>query len=325
VRSNHSCNTVVFHPFAIPSDAVTHTARTHRRSLRLSMIHIVHLLTPCLSRSVMCYAMPSRILQRSHKKDYYPLTLNTIAHTQAKHAEEASDAPQMTRWSLIARARETDEELRMEAMNALLQTYLPVLQWYLTRHTGLGFHEREDLIQGFVTRKILDQDIISRADRSRGRFRSFLLGAFQNYIRDELRKQNAARRAPPGGHLLPLEEADGVSNGDREMERELRQIWLRQTVAQAAASMQKTCTAEKREDVWSIFASRLLDPMLGGDEPEPYEVLVARLGLESPSQASNLLVTAKRMFARHLRQAVAETVSDPEQAEEELQELKKSL
>ncbi len=231
----------------------------------------------------------------------------------------------MTRWSLIARARETDADTRMEAMNTLLQTYLPVLQWYLTRHSGLSFHEREDLIQGFVARKILDQEILSRADRSRGRFRSFLLGAFQNYIRDELRKQHAARRAPPGGHLLPLEEADGVSSCDRKMERELQQVWLRQLVAQAAANMQKACTEENREDVWSIFSSRLLDPMLGGDKPEPYDALVARLGLRSPSQASNLLVTAKRMFARHLRQAVCDTVGDPAQVEEELEELKKSL
>jgi DNA-directed RNA polymerase specialized sigma24 family protein len=251
--------------------------------------------------------------------------LYTTTHNKLGQAEIAQDPPQMTRWSLVARARETDMDTRMAAMNTLLQTYLPVLQWYLTRHTGLSFHEREDLIQGFVARKILDQDILSKADRARGRFRSFLLGAFQNYIRDELRKQHAARRAPPGGHLLPLEEADGVSSGDREMERELQQVWLRQLVAQAAASMQEACTAEKREDVWSIFASRLLDPMLGGDKPEPYDALVARLGLESPSQASNLLVTAKRMFARHLREVVAETVSDPDQVEEELQELKKSL
>ncbi len=227
----------------------------------------------------------------------------------------------MTRWSLVARAQETDSSARMAALDDLLQTYLPVLKWYLTRHGGLDAHKREDLIQGFVAKKILDQSILTKADRSRGRFRSFLLGAFQNYIRDELRREQAARRAPPGGHLLPLEEADGVSDGNADMERELRQGWIRHMVGQATANMQEECTTQERGDVWAIFESRLLNPMLGGDSPEPYDVLVARLGLQSPSQASNLLVTAKRMFARHLRLVVAETVADPEQAEEELQEL----
>jgi hypothetical protein len=65
--------------------------------------------------------------------------------------------------------------------------------------------------------------------------------------------------------------------------------------------------------------------MIDGEKPESYDTLVTRLGLESPSQASNLLVTAKRMFARHLRAVVAETVADPDQVEEELRELKMCL
>jgi hypothetical protein len=59
--------------------------------------------------------------------------------------------------------------------------------------------------------------------------------------------------------------------------------------------------------------------------PEPYDKLVGRLGLASPSQAANLLITAKRMFNRHLRAVVMETVADPAQAEDEIEELKKCL
>ena len=231
----------------------------------------------------------------------------------------------MTRWSLVARAQDADDDARTAALNTLLQTYLPVLTWYLMRHSGLDTHKREDLIQGFVAKKILDQSILLKADRSRGRFRSFLLGAFQNYIRDELRRENAARRAPPGGHLLPLEEADGVSADDADMERELHQAWVRQLVAQATDNMQQECISQERSDVWAIFKSRLLDPMIDGEKPESYDTLVTRLGLVSPSQASNLLVTAKRMFARHLHDVVAETVDSPDQVEEELQELKMCL
>ncbi|MBT7702451.1 MAG: sigma-70 family RNA polymerase sigma factor [Verrucomicrobia bacterium] len=251
--------------------------------------------------------------------------MQTTPHNMMSEENIGQDAPQMTRWSLVARAQDADANARTAALEALLQTYLPVLKWYLTRHSGLDSHKREDLVQGFVAKKILDQSILLKADRTRGRFRSFLLGAFQNYIRDELRRESAARRAPPGGHLLPLEEADGVSDGDADMERELRQAWVRQVVGQATESMQEECTAQKRSDVWSIFKSRLLDPMIDGEKPESYDTLVTRLGLESPSQASNLLVTAKRMFARHLRAVVAETVADPDQVEEELRELKMCL
>jgi len=254
-----------------------------------------------------------------NKDRYSCCTLQTTPHNTVKQDDIVRDEPQMTRWSLVARAQDLDDAARTTALNTLLETYLPVLKWYLTRHSGLDAHKREDLIQGFVAKKILDQSILMKADRSRGRFRSFLLGAFQNYIRDEL------RRGGHGGHLLPLEEADGVSADDADMERELRQAWVRHVVAQATESMQSECTTQNRGDVWAIFESRLLAPMIDGEKPESYDVLVARLGLQSPSQASNLLVTAKRMFARHLHSVVAETVASPDQVEEELQELKMCL
>jgi RNA polymerase sigma-70 factor (ECF subfamily) len=233
--------------------------------------------------------------------------------------------PQATRWSLVGRLEEGDDATRQQALNDLVQAYLPVLEWYLSRHRGLGHHQGEDLIQGFVASKVMHQNILTRADRSRGRFRTFLLNAFQNYIRDELRRASAARRTPPGGPPLPLEEADGVKAQDADMDRQFRQAWMRQVISMAVDGMEKECIAGERPDVWAVFRARLLDPILMGMEPEPYGVLTRRLQLESPSQASNLLITAKRMFSRHLRDVVRETVSDPSEAEEELHELEKCL
>ena len=57
----------------------------------------------------------------------------------------------------------------------------------------------------------------------------------------------------------------------------------------------------------------------------PYEELVAKFGLRSPSEASNLLITAKRMFARVLREVVRETVADEAEVETEIMELKRIL
>lgn len=235
------------------------------------------------------------------------------------------EAPQATRWSIVARLHDADDEARLKALDTLLHTYLPVLEWYLSRHPGLDTHQREDLVQGFVASKVIKQNILTRADQGRGRFRNFLLNAFQNYVRDELRRASTARRAPTTGPLLPLEEADGVVGDDANMEREFHQDWIRQMVAVSIESMKEECNANDRQDVWSVFSSRLLEPMISGTKPESYRELIKRLDLDSPSQASNLLITAKRMFSRHLHRSVRETIEDPEQAEAELQELKRCL
>ncbi len=234
------------------------------------------------------------------------------------------DAPQPTRWSLVARVHEGDDETRIAALNELLLRYIPVLYWYLGRHHGLDVHQREDLVQGFIASKILERSILKQADRARGRFRTFLLNAFQNYIRDELRRAGAARRMPPGGALLPLEEADGV-NDDCMLDRQFQHAWVGQVVTMAIQGMERECQQNERADVWTIFQRRLVEPMLEGAAPPPYGELIKELNLDSPSQAANLLITAKRMFARHLHAVVVETVEDPVQADAELEELKKCL
>ena len=93
----------------------------------------------------------------------------------------------------------------------------------------------------------------------------------------------------------------------------------------AVKGVEEECNRNDRADVWTIFQRRLLEPMLEGARPVPYGDLVKALKLDSPSQAANLLITAKRMFSRHLHAVVSETVSDPAQADAELEELKKCL
>ena len=46
--------------------------------------------------------------------------------------------------------------------------------------------------------------------------------------------------------------------------------------------------------------------MLEGVAPVSYEFLVTEFGLKSPSQATNALATGKRMFARHMRDVIAQ-------------------
>ena len=218
---------------------------------------------------------------------------------------------QDTRWSLVARASTPDPDARRQALDELLRLYLPVLDRFLASRSGLHADRRRDVVQGFVASRVLQRGIFASADRERGRFRSFLLKAFQNYVRDEYRRSRAARRAPKGGHV-PFEDVMDVLGRKGELEREFRQAWVRQVVSEALTRMRLACEVDGRGDVWSVFEIRVVGPMLCGDTPEPYASMVDRLGLQSPAQAANLLITAKRMFNRHLRQVVLDTVTTPE-------------
>ena len=89
--------------------------------------------------------------------------------------------------------------------------------------------------------------------------------------------------------------------------------------------MRQRCEAQDRNDLWGLFQSRLMDPILSGSEPAEYRELVERFGLKSPAHASNVLITAKRMFARTLRAVVAEYCQDDQEIESEIEELRQIL
>jgi len=77
--------------------------------------------------------------------------------------------------------------------------------------------------------------------------------------------------------------------------------------------------------LWGVFEARVLGPLLDNAAPMPYEQLVKRFDLPSPSVAANLLITAKRMFGRMLHEVVCETVSTDRDVEPEIRELKRIL
>ena len=74
-----------------------------------------------------------------------------------------------TRWSLVARAGQIDPESRREALGELLGRYLPALRAHLIHHKRLAPEKADDLVQEFITSKILEKDLIARADQPHDR------------------------------------------------------------------------------------------------------------------------------------------------------------
>ena len=69
---------------------------------------------------------------------------------------------------------------------------------------------------------------------------------------------------------------------------------------------------------------RLLSPIAEGSKPWPYDRVVKHFQLRSPSEASNILLSGKRIFHRHLLAVIAE-YEGQKTATVELEELKQLL
>ena len=72
-----------------------------------------------------------------------------------------------TQWTLIGNAaRASDPERRREAMGKLLERYLPSLRHAVSR-IGAPPDQVEDLLQGFICDRVIQQNILSAADQAR--------------------------------------------------------------------------------------------------------------------------------------------------------------
>ena len=73
-----------------------------------------------------------------------------------------------TRWSLVARAGQASLEVKRQALAELLERYRPAFMKFLVLTKRRPMEEAEDLVQGFLTTKVLEKDLIAKAEHAKG-------------------------------------------------------------------------------------------------------------------------------------------------------------
>ncbi|HMF15510.1 MAG TPA: hypothetical protein VKE94_24520 [Gemmataceae bacterium] len=226
-----------------------------------------------------------------------------------------------TQWSLVDRAAAGDSAVRQRALGDLLKRYLPALRAHLVAKKRIDPQRADDLLQGFVANKVLEQGLIARADPDKGRFRALLVTSLNHYVIDVFRHQRAT---PPAFSLSDTDTT--LPAGDTESPSDVFDVaWARELLGEVLGRMRAECDKTRRRDIWGIFECRILRPTLDNAATLPYEQLVNRFGFRSPTQAANALVTAKRMFARILRAVVGEYAGSEAAIDAEIRDLHEIL
>jgi hypothetical protein len=226
-------------------------------------------------------------------------------------------------WTQIVAGGEPEKTAGQMALNHLLEAYRrPVLN-HLEGRFRAGREQAEDWFHAFVHARVLEGRLLAKADRQRGHFRTFLLYALDNFVQDELRRAMAGKRRPEGG-LVPLEGvvesemgSPSAANGDHQFDVD----WARDVLEKALTSLRQFYEARQRPDLWGVFQEGFVGPTLGGTNPPLMAELAQRFGFGSDREASNAMVTAKRMFEKKLRAEVAQYVERESEIDGEIREL----
>lgn len=222
-----------------------------------------------------------------------------------------------TQWTLLARASLNAETAGRQALEELCRRYWSPLHQFI-RARGYTETEAQDLTQEFLLH-LLEHSTLQKAERSRGKFRSFLLGALVRFLADEYDRRNAQKRGQGAVHLSVEDEAadlaalpEPVTLFDRE--------WALVILENALRGVQ-----EEFEAGGSVARFAVLRHFLPGSLEVPtYEQAAAQLGLSLPALKSELHRLRKR-FKELVRQEVASTVSAPHEIDEEMDYLQAVL
>jgi RNA polymerase sigma-70 factor (ECF subfamily) len=221
-----------------------------------------------------------------------------------------------TRWSLVLAAK--GEQAR-RALDELCAAYWFPL-YAFARRCGHLPPAAEDLTQGFFAR-LLSRELFAKADRDRGRLRSFLLGTFKNFLAEEARREQREKRG--GDRLIySIDQAQAEAWFGAEPavpagpERRFDRDWAHAVVAQAFAAVEAECAQRGK----AALMARLRG-FLSWDQGEPQLADAARdLGL-SVGAARVAVHRLRLAFRRQLEAQVAQTVTTPDELREELRHL----
>jgi len=237
-----------------------------------------------------------------------------------------------THWSVIIAAGKTqsDPEIARAALAELCQTYWPPLYTYV-RNRGYAVHDAQDLTQGFFA-YLIEHKIHLRADREKGKFRSFLLASLKNFLSHAREREQTLKRGG-GRDFLPLdegraEEAESLfqthnSSGSSALgeDRLFERTWAETLVATTLDRLAAAYKAEGKESVFESFQKFLAV----GAEPLPtYSELASRLAVTESTIRSHVTRLRAR-YREMLRAEVRRTVNTEPEVDEELRELLRVL
>lgn len=231
-----------------------------------------------------------------------------------------------THWSLIEGIKDGfDKDGAL--IGLLLRTYWKPVYCYL-RHKGYDNERAKDLTQDFFHEVVLNRHFVGRADKDKGHFRAFLLYALNQYLINQDRDQRAQKRIPKG-RLASLDMAElpdlPQSFTHATAEDSYHYAWLSTLLERATAEVKTACQEQGMETHWALFHERILQPILGHNDPISLPKLCENYGIEDTKKASNMIVTVKRRFRKKLMELIRNTVVTDEQAQEEFQYLLKFL
>jgi RNA polymerase sigma-70 factor (ECF subfamily) len=228
-----------------------------------------------------------------------------------------------THWSVILKAGDGESPDALEALERLCRTY-----WYplyaFVRRSGHDPETARDLTQSFFER-IIEKNYLKQVDRSKGRFRSFLLVALKHFLANEWDRRHTSRRG--GQYRFVALDGDWIQACERQdatmaltPERLYERRWALLVLDTVKRKLVAESTAAGKGEVFEALRIYLT----GESDKAPYADVATRLNM-SPDAVRKAVERLRRRYGDLLREEIAHTVGHPSEIEDEIRHLRQVL
>jgi len=226
-----------------------------------------------------------------------------------------------TRWTLVCRAgaEQLSADDERQALEELCRAY-----WYplyvFVRRRGYDPHQSQDLTQAFFAR-LLEQRSFAVADRERGRFRSFLLAALNNFLASEW--EHARRQKRGGGQpVLSLDatEAEDRFQHEPATTESAEKVFERRWIETLLDTVLARLAAEAAEQGFADRFGTLKLFLVEDRGTVSFAEMATRLGL-TEAAVKGVVRRLRGRYRELVREEVAQTVASPDQVDSEIRYL----
>jgi RNA polymerase sigma factor (sigma-70 family) len=227
-----------------------------------------------------------------------------------------------THWSVVVSAGLSDTPRAAEALQRLCQSYWYPLYGYVRRR-GYSPHDAQDLTQGFFAH-LLEHETMTKVDRAKGKFRSFLLASINHYLSDVWDKSRAQKRNAgqlisldlESAETLYLQQPDDALTPEKTFERR----WALTLLEQVYDRLRQDYQRDGKGDLFEALRFSLM----GERSAVPYVELARRLNMNEGA-VKVAVHRLRQNYRSRLRNQIAETVTTPQEVDKELRCLLRAL
>jgi RNA polymerase sigma factor (sigma-70 family) len=228
-----------------------------------------------------------------------------------------------THWSRIAEARDIGSPGTRDALAALCHAYWYPLYLFI-RKQGYRAEEAGDLVQEYFVR-LLEGQVLDAADRTKGRFRTFLIADCKHFLSHERVKARAMKRGGDRSIFsIDSGDADGRYTSEPSNDKTPEQSFVRAWAITLLESVLARLSSEYDKGGRSKVFERLKDVITVGLDSVPYATIAAELEM-SEGAVQVAVHRLRRRYGALLREEISDTVSNPGEVEDEIRQLFSAL